>query len=326
MAFYISRTPHRLSFFGGGTDLPAYYNKYPSFVIACSINQYSYLMCRKLEKFNDYKSRIIYSKVECVNSNEEIEHNIVRSVLSTLQVNYGVEIIHSADIPSGGTGASATFTVGLLNCLQSMESRFTSPKGLAESAILVETGLLKESTGIQDAYISAFGGLNMIKMSRDSINVYPIICNPSFVNELEQSCLLIHTGVSRPKINISAECFGNIAINEERLHNTAKLAEEGLAAFRSENIMEISKLIGEAWEIKRQLSPNVSNPKIDEICNKIKFMGGNGRLIGAGGGGFVLAMFPKELRSKFLQEFKDLVVVPFKISYGGSAIIYSGQN
>lgn len=326
MSYYISRTPHRVSFFGGGTDISSYYNQYPSFVIAAGINQYSYISCRPLANFNNYKSRIIYSQVEEINDNYDIQHNIIRNVLQTLQINYGIEIIHSADIPSGGTGSSASFTVGLFNVLQAMEGRFTSAKGLAESAILVENGLLKELTGIQDAYTAAYGGLNIISAHKDNIEVLPLICSSNFINELENSCLLIDTGVKRKQKNVSTECFKNIDINVDKLHNVMEIANLGLKAFRNEDIIQIGKLINEAWEIKRKLSPVVSNQTIDELCSYIKFLGGYPRLIGSGGGGFILTVFPKELKNKFIDTFKNNIKIPLKISYQGSSIIYAGKN
>jgi D-glycero-alpha-D-manno-heptose-7-phosphate kinase len=321
MTFIISRTPHRVSLFGGSTDHKAFFDNTPSFVVGFAINQYSYMTARKLPAFHDYKSKIVYSKCEHVNNNRDIEHRIVNKVLETLQINYGVEITHSADIPSGGTGASAAFTVGLLNTLQALERQYSLPKSLAEAAVLLETKCLNEVTGYQDAYFAAYGGFKVIKFSRNDISVQPLITSEDFLNELQESCLLIHTGTKR-NTDVAKQCFGH-KVDETRLKEILELAELGLEAIRREDIVGMGRLIDNAWQIKKSLSPSVSNPKIDDIYNKIKSIGGYGRLIGAGGAGFILAIFPYKLRAKFLTELKDLTIVPFKICFEGSKIIYA---
>lgn len=325
MSFYISRTPHRISLFGGGTDHKPFFEKHQSFVINMAINQYSYITARKLPAFHDYKTKVVYSEVEHVKENDEIKHRIINKVLETLQIYQGLEIIHSSDIPSGGTGSSAAFTVGLLNVLQALDRRFTSPKGLAESAVLLEREILKEATGYQDAYACSFGGFNLIKFYQDNVNLGPIIVSNEFVRELENSCLLVYVG-KRQNERLANTCFNEISYQtEEKLKNVLEIAEKGLIAIRKQDLLTVAKLIDESWQIKKQLSPSVSNQKIDEIYSKIKFAGGFGKLIGAGGGGFILAVFPQEIRAKIVSALSGLTVVPFKISYSGSEIIYAQQ-
>lgn len=318
----ITKTPNRISFFGGGTDYPNFYEQYPSFVISSAIDKFSYFMIRKLPKFFDYKSRFVYSETEEVSSHEEIRHKIINKVLEVLKINYGLEIIHTSTLPgNSGVGSSSSFTVGLFNALCGIEGTQCSAKGLAEAAILLERDVLKDTIGIQDSYAAAYGGFNKISFGPHGINVNPIICSNAFITELEQSCLLLYTGVKRVSSNVATECFVTKNPVEERLA-TRQIAEEGLQAIRNESISQIGKLIDKSWEIKRSLSNTVSSPLIDEIYKRAKYIGCSGKVIGAGGGGCMLLIFDRTLKNKVRNEFKEFVTIDFKLQFEGSKVMY----
>jgi len=318
----ITKTPNRISFFGGGTDYPEFYNDNPSFVVSSAIDKFSYLMIRKLPKFFDYKSRFVYSETEEVKSHEEIKHRIINKVLEVLKINHGLEIIHTSTLPgNSGVGSSSSFTVGLFNAISSIEGVQTTSKGLAEAAILLERDVLKDVIGIQDAYAAAYGGFNKISFSRHGIHVNPIICSNSFITELEESCILLYTGMKRVSSNVATDCFVLRNPVEERLA-TRQIAEEGLQAIRNESISQIGKLIDKSWEVKRSLSKTVSNPLIDDIYKRAKYIGCHGKVIGAGGGGCMLLIFDRTLKNKVKNEFKEFVTIDFKLQFEGSKVMY----
>jgi D-glycero-alpha-D-manno-heptose-7-phosphate kinase len=318
----ITKTPNRISFFGGGTDYPEFYTKYPSFVISTAIDKFSYFMIRKMPNFFDYKTRVVYSHVEEVKDNEEIQHKIVNKVLEVLQIKDGLEIIHTSSLPgNSGVGSSSTFTSGLFHGLSSIQGQIVSPRGLAEATILLERDILKETVGIQDAYAAAYGGFNKIAYSQHGITVSPIICSTGFIQELEDSCLLIYTKIKRKSSEIANDCFKQHNPEEQRLI-TRQIAEEGYQAIRAEDIHQIGRLVDKSWEVKRSLSSLVSNPIIDDIYKRAKSLGCYGKVIGAGGGGCMLLIFDKSLKYKVRQEFKEFVAIDFKMCFEGSKVMY----
>lgn len=318
----ITKTPNRISFFGGGTDYAQFYNEHPSFVISSAIDKFSYFMVRKLPKFFDYKSRFVYSETEEVVSHTEIKHKIINKVLEVLNIHYGLEIIHTSTLPgNSGVGSSSSFTVGLFNALCSIEGNQCTPKGLAEASILLERNVIGDTIGVQDSFAAAYGNLNKISFGPNGVVVNPMICSHTFIGELEQSCLLIYTGMKRVSSNIATECFINRNPLEERLA-IRQIAEEGLQAFKAEDIHQIGKLIDKSWEVKKSLSNTVSNPTIDEIYKRAKYIGCYGKVIGAGGGGCMLLIFDRTLKNKVKNEFKEFVTIDFKLQFEGSKVMY----
>lgn len=318
----ISKTPFRVSLVGGGTDYREYFEQYPSITIGFTIDKYSYIIAKKLPKFHNYLSKISYSEVELVKNNKDIKHNIVNKALEVLRIETGIDITHISDIPAGGVASSAAFTIGLINALQTLENKFTKKDILAKTAILLERDCLKETTGEQDAYLCSYGGFNCVSFTKDKVSVQKVICNKNFTKELADSCLLIHTGIHKPVENLANKCFGN-KLNIAALSEIRDMSFKMLDELQFENIQKIGKIISDSWEIKKKLSPNVTNKNTDDICQKIKNMGGHCKLIGSGGRGFVLAVFDKSIRQKMIEEFKELIVVPFEIDFTGSQIIYS---
>lgn len=318
----ITKTPNRISFFGGGTDYPEFYNKHPSFVISTAIDKFSYFMIREMPQFFDYKTRLVYSQIEEVNDHAEIQHKIINKVLEVLQIKNGLEIIHTSSLPgNSGVGSSSTFTSGLFHGLSSLQGQIVSPRGLAEATILLERDVLNDTVGIQDAYAAAYGGFNKIGFGPNGVTVTPIICNPKFIEELQDSCLLIYTKIKRKSSDIANDCFIRQNPEEQRLV-TRQIAEEGFQAIRAEDIHQIGRLMDKSWEVKRSLSSSVSNPIIDDIYNRAKYLGCYGKVIGAGGGGCMLLIFDRKLKNKVKNEFKEFVTIDFKMSFEGSKVMY----
>ena len=283
----ISKTPFRISLFGGGTDYPEWYHKNGGSVLATAIDKYCYISCRHLPPFFDHKHRIVYSKVESVKEIEEIEHPSVRAVLSTLGTSAGLEIHHDGDLPArSGLGSSSSFTVGLINVINAMKGLQTSKDDLAKQAIYIEQEILKENVGSQDQILAAFGGFNKIDFNADdSFNITPVIINKDLTDKLQDHMLLFFTGLSRYASDIAKAKIANIKNNFRELTQMKEMVNEGLSILHrpSDPIKDFGKLLHESWKLKRSLSTKVSTPQIDEIYETgIKAGAIGGKILGAG--------------------------------------------
>ncbi|MCX7917799.1 MAG: kinase [bacterium] len=321
----ITRTPFRISFFGGGTDYPCWYRYNKGAVLTTTIDKYCYISCRHLPPFFEHKHRIVYSIIEMVKEIEEIKHPAVRGVLKYLNIDFGVEIHHDGDLPARtGLGSSSSFTVGLLNALYGLLGKIKSKEELAKEAIYIEQEVLKENVGCQDQIEVAYGGLNKITfLPDDSFVVEPVILPPGKKEEFEKYLLLYFTGISRYASEIASEQIKNIEKKKYELKILHEMVEEGIKILvRNDDLKEFGKLLDEAWQFKRSLSEKISNPTIDELYEKAKKIGViGGKLLGAGGGGFMLFFAPPELHQKIKEEIKGLFV-PFKFENQGSQIIF----
>ncbi|MCS7180297.1 MAG: kinase [bacterium] len=321
----ITRTPFRISFFGGGTDYPCWYRYNKGAVLTTTIDKYCYISCRHLPPFFEHKHRIVYSIIEMVKEIEEIKHPAVRGVLKYLNIDFGVEIHHDGDLPARtGLGSSSSFTVGLLNALYGLLGKMKSKEELAKEAIYIEQEVLKENVGCQDQIEVAYGGLNKITfLPDDSFVVEPVILPPGKKEEFEKYLLLYFTGISRYASEIASEQIKNIEKKKYELKILHEMVEEGIKILvRNDDLKEFGKLLDEAWQFKRSLSEKISNPTIDELYEKAKKIGViGGKLLGAGGGGFMLFFAPPELHQKIKEEIKGLFV-PFKFENQGSQIIF----
>ncbi len=289
----ISKTPFRISFFGGGTDYPKWYHENGGSVLATTIDKYCYISCRHLPPFFEHKHRIVYSKIESVKSTEEIQHPVVRAVLSNLSITDGLEIHHDADLPArSGLGSSSSFTVGLINVLNALKGLQISKQDLAKQATYIEQEVLKETVGSQDQVLAAFGGFNRIDFRPDdSFNISPVIINKDLVEQLQSHMLLFFTGLSRFSSDIARDKVSNFTNRFQELTRIKEMVDEGMSILQSPStpIMDLGKLIHESWKLKRSLSAKVSTPKIDEIYEAgIKAGATGGKILGAGGGGFIL--------------------------------------
>ena len=327
----ISKTPFRISFFGGGTDYPEWYHENGGSVLATTIDKYCYISCRHLPPFFEHKHRIVYSKIESVKTTEEIQHPVVRAVLSNLSITDGLEIHHDADLPArSGLGSSSSFTVGLINVLNALKGLQISKQDLAKQATYIEQKVLKETVGSQDQVLAAFGGFNRIDFRPDdSFNISPVIINKDLVEQLQSHMLLFFTGLSRFSSDIARDKVSNFTNRFQELTQIKEMVDEGMSILQNPStpIMDLGKLMHESWKLKRSLSVKVSTPKIDEIYEAgIKAGATGGKVLGAGGGGFILFFAKPENHSKIRERLKSLVHVAFHFDDVGSKIVVYEPN
>ena len=327
----ISKTPFRISFFGGGTDYPEWYHENGGSVLATTIDKYCYISCRHLPPFFEHKHRIVYSKIESVKTTEEIQHPVVRAVLSNLSITDGLEIHHDADLPArSGLGSSSSFTVGLINVLNALKGLQISKQDLAKQATYIEQEVLKETVGSQDQVLAAFGGFNRIDFHPDdSFNISPVIINKDLVGQLQSHMLLFFTGLSRFSSDIARDKVSNFTNRFQELTQIKEMVDEGMSILQNPStpIMDLGKLMHESWKLKRSLSVKVSTPKIDEIYEAgIKAGATGGKILGAGGGGFILFFAEPKNHKKIRERLKSLVHVAFHFDDVGSKIVVYEPN
>lgn len=327
----ISRTPFRMSFFGGGTDYPVWFREYGGSVLATSINKYCYITCRYLPPFFEHKTRIAYSKVEMIHEINEIEHPAVRGILQHMKIQEGLEIHHDGDLPARtGLGSSSAFTVGLLHALYALKQKMASQIALAKEAIHIEQNVLKENVGSQDQVITAVGGFSKVDFfPNNEIRVNPIILKQERLKEFQSHLMLFFTGFSRIASNIAKEQIALTPTKKNELSLMREMVDEGLSILISqEGLEKFGKLLHEGWKLKRSLSSSISTPKIDEIYQIAREAGAvGGKILGAGGGGFLLIFAPPEKQEKIQEALKELLRVPFEFENQGSQIIvYQPSN
>jgi len=320
-----TRTPLRVSFFGGGTDYPVWYREHGGAVLATTIDKCCYITCRWLPPFFEYHSRIVYSKYENVGANSAIQHPSVRGCLQFLGIEEGVEIHHIADLPARtGLGTSSAFTVGLLLGLYALKNQMRDKYALAADAIHVEQDLLQEAVGVQDQVCAAYGGFNRINFLTDgSIEVNRVLTAPSRLAELEQHLALYFTGFARTASEIAKEQIQMTPHRRRELDLMHQMVGEAEAVITSPNrsLNEFGRLLDEGWKIKRTLTQKVTNPSIDEIYETGISAGAlGGKLLGAGGGGFMLFFVPPERREALRERLRKLLCVPFAFSSRGSHV------
>ncbi len=322
----ISRTPHRVSFFGGGTDYPGYYLDYGGKVLGTAIDKYCYLNVRKLPPFFDHKHRIVYSLQENVNELGEIKHPSVRETLKYLDIDFGVSIHHDGDIPArSGMGSSSAFTTGLLKSMLALKGKYISNKELAKEAIHIEQDLIKENVGSQDQTFAAFGGFNIIEFFKNGeINVNPVIISPGRLKQFESSLMLFFTGLSRIASRVAKEQVNNIKTNLDRLHKMKELVDTAVEILSSEHtpLRAFGELLNDSWRLKKTLSKHITTPQVERIYERALNAGAiGGKLLGAGGGGFVLFYVEPEDQAKVRRALKDYLHIPFSFDYDGSKIV-----
>ncbi len=327
----ISRTPHRISFFGGGTDYPQYYLKHGGKVLGAAIDKYCYLNVRRLPPFFSHKHRIVYSEQENVKNIEDIRHPSVRETLKYLGINYGVSIHHDGDIPArSGMGSSSAFTVGLLKSMLALEGRHIAAADLAAKAIHIEQDLIRENVGSQDQTFAAHGGFNTIDFMRNGeIRVEPVIMPPARLSQFEDSLALVFTGLSRIASEIAGEQIGRIADNQSQLSRMRQLTDQAHAILTDpkSNLREFGALLNETWKLKKQLADRITNEAIETLYNRAISAGAiGGKLLGAGGGGFMLFFVEPEKRASFSRAMQDCLEIPIKFDFDGSKIVVYQPN
>lgn len=322
----VTRTPFRISFFGGGTDYPDWYRANGGQVLATTIDKYCYITCRKLPPFFEHKHRIVYSLIERVSANDQIEHPAVRAIFNWANVLEGLEIHHDGDLPArSGLGSSSTFTVGLAHALHALRGQMVSQQQLAEEAIYIEQTLLKENVGSQDQISAAFGGLNRITFfADDTFNVEPLLISHNRKQELNSHLLLFFTGFSRIADSIAKSQIKNFNIRQNELRSIGEMVNRGITILTSNttSIEEFGRLLDEGWQIKRELSSQVTTPEIDNIYMRARAAGAlGGKILGAGGGGFMLLFANPDAHEKIRKALGNLIHVPFQFENSGSRVV-----
>lgn len=322
----ISKTPFRVSFFGGGTDYPVWFREHGGAVLSTSINRYCYISCRYLPPFFDYKHRIVWSNIETVGDTSEIKHPVVRGVLNMMDISEGIEIHHNGDLPSrAGLGSSSSFTVGILNALHALKGKMLPKEELAKLAIYVEQDVLKESVGVQDQIAATYGGFNKVEIYKDNnFSVQPISISQEKLTDLQDHMVLFYTGVSRIASEIAAEQIKSIPDKTAELTAMREMVDEAVKILANgSDIKDFGRLLHESWQLKKSLTQNLAPSFVDEIYNRAQKAGAlGGKLLGAGGGGFILFFVEPEKRGAVLDALEELLMVPIQFETGGSQIIF----
>jgi D-glycero-alpha-D-manno-heptose-7-phosphate kinase len=323
---FISRTPFRISFFGGGTDYPAWYREHGGAVLGAAIDKYCYLTCRHLPPFFAHRYRIVYSRIENCQSVSEIAHPAVRAILTHLGVERGMEIHHDGDLPArSGMGSSSAFTVGLLHAVHALQGRMRTRHELASEGIHVEQRLLGETVGSQDQVFAAFGGVNRIRFGEQSeFAVEPLTIPPARLAELSSHLLLLYTGIQRTASDVACHYITGLDTRRRDLRIIRDMVDEGVAILASDrDLRAFGDLLHEAWLVKRGMAKAISNTRIDQMYDEARRAGARGgKLIGAGGGGFMLLFAPPERHEHIRASLPRSLAVPFKFDFGGSHIIF----
>ncbi len=326
----ISRTPFRISFFGGGTDYPAWYRKHGGSVLATTIDKYCYITCRRLPPFFEHRYCVIYSRMEYCQTIEEIAHPAVRETLRYLNYDRGLEIHHDGDLPArSGMGSSSSFTVGLLHALYALKGHMVSKKQLASESIHIEQDLLQETVGSQDQVLAAYGGLNQIAfLPNGEVSVTPITITPERMRELNSHLMMFYTGIKRTASNVADSYVNGIEERKRQLRIMKDLVEESVSILNSgQDISAFGELLREAWQAKRSLSESVSSAEVDQLFELAMSAGAiGGKLTGAGGGGFLLLFVPPDRQDQVRAKLNKLIHVPIKFEFSGSQIIFFDQE
>jgi len=327
----ISRTPFRISFFGGGTDYPAWYREHGGAVLSTAINKYCYITCRYLPPFHDFKHLIRYYKREEAQSVDDIQHPSVRECLKFLEFEQGIDLVHHADLPArSGLGSSSTFTVGLLHALYALKHEMPTKRQLAINAINIEQDRIGEHVGSQDQVAAAFGGLNKIEFGGlQEISVRPLIMRPERFEALQQHMMLFFTGYSRTASEVAADQIAQIPNKTANLRQMMQLVEEAesLLLSKEDRLNDFGRLLHEQWTLKREMSSRISTPEIDSIFDTAMKAGAlGGKLLGAGSGGFMMMFVEPDKQKAVAQALDKLLHVPFRFDTLGSQIIYYSQH
>ena len=320
----ISKTPYRISFFGGGTDFSDYYNNHDGCVIGSTIDKYCYISLRKLPPFFKNKHRIVWSKIQLPNTINQIRHPSIKGILNYFKMKEGIEIHHIGDLPAfSGIGSSSSFSVGLINALLTLRDKKLGKKKLGKLSLYIEHNILKEYVGSQDQIWASHGGMNIINFNKKEIRLNKIKITEERKKKLSSNLILFFTGKSRFSGKIEQKKISKIDKNLKTLDEMKKyvffckkILEENSSLF------EFGDLLNEYWNLKKKLSNNISNTQIDEIYKEAMISGARGgKIIGAGGGGFILFYAKPEIQKKLIRKFSKLIPVNFNFSEEGSKII-----
>jgi D-glycero-alpha-D-manno-heptose-7-phosphate kinase len=328
----ITRTPYRISFFGGGTDYPAWHKDHEGMVLSTTINKYCHIYCRYLPPYFNFKYLLRYFHREETNTIDEISHPSVRECLRYLGIERGIEMVHTGDIPAqAGMGSSSAFTVGMLTALYALIGKMTTKRQITRDALYIEQEVIKENVGSQDQVAAAFGGFNKIEFGGDrTFYVSPLTLGPEKTKLLHSHLMLYFTGLSRNASDIAAEQIKSIEQKKTELRILLQMVNEAVSILngKPENIGEFGKLLHESWMVKRGLTKLITTDKIDCLYSAALEAGAlGGKLLGAGGGGFLLLFVPPENQQRVREQLKNALYVPFYFENLGSQIVmYSTQE
>lgn len=319
----IAQVPFRMSFFGGGTDFPAFYEKYGGKVISSSIDKYCYVSVRHLPPFFEYSNEITYSVKEQVKTVAEIKHPAIREAMKYLDMQ-DLIVNYNADLPArSGLGTSSSFAVALLMSFYALKGKYIDKKRLAEEAIYLERVLCNESGGVQDQIAAAYGGLNKIIFSSDGFQVVPIVISNERKQRLNDNLMMFFTGFSRFSPNIQIEHEKAIKIKEQQLKDMLSLVDEAEKSMISGDLDEFGRLLDYTWQLKRSFNSTVSTEVIDQFYHTAMKAGAlGGKLLGAGGGGFLLMYVQPEQQESVRRALSSLKEIPIRFEDGGARILY----
>ena len=321
----ITKTPFRMSFFGGGTDIPEYFYEHKGAVISTTFDKYCYVNVRHLPRFFDYRTHLTYSKMEYVNDNCEIQHPAIRNAMDMLDMQE-IRLVYEADLPArSGLGTSSSFAVGMLNAFYALKGKYADKKKLADEAIDLEREVWTVAGGWHDQIGASFGGLNRIDFSGSGYEIRPIIISPERKRKLESNLMLFFTGFTRFSSEIQKENQVVAKSKTEYLSEMYDLVEEAeqILVNKMKDIDDFGRLLDRTWKLKKQTGSKISTSSIDQLYELgIKEGALGGKLLGAGGGGFLIFYVPEEYQTRVKEAMKELVYVPFRFEEGGTRIIH----
>jgi len=320
----ITKTPYRISFFGGGSDYPEWYKKYGGMVLSTTIDKHIYISCRFLPKFFKHKYRIVWSKIENVKDINQIQHKVVKKLLQHLRIKQGLEIHYDGDLPArSGMGSSSCFAVGLSKALYKIKDKDLSKSELAKKTIEFEQKIMKEVVGSQDQTIASYGGFNKIIFNKNNKIQVQKISSSKNIEKLNKNLVLIYTGINRTAHKIANTYVKKLTRSKKNhIEKIMGYVNEGKKILDSGNVDDFGKLLHISWLEKKGLSKLITNNKIDELYDEaIRHGALGGKLLGAGGGGFLLVYMKNENAKKFFKRYKNIINVPFNFTKDGSQVI-----
>ncbi len=324
----ITKTPYRISFFGGGTDYPVWYQKHGGAFLSTTIDKYVYLTVRQLPSFSDSNYRIVWSKVETVNKIKNIQHNVVREMLNNFNFKTGMEVHYQGDLPArSGMGSSSSFVVGLMNSFLNIKKKRVSTKDLAKKSIYFEQKTLKEVVGMQDQISATYGGFNKVDIDRDGNYKIKKIKIDNKIKEFNKNLVLIFTGINRTANEIAGQYVSNLKNKEYEMKEISSQVKEGERLLLKNKFNDFGRLLHEGWKLKKSLGKVITNQKIDDLYEfSLKHGALGGKILGAGGGGFMLLYLPKNKIINFKKKLKNTTIIPFNFSESGSEILLNTEK
>lgn len=324
----ITKTPFRMSFFGGGTDMKEFYEEYGGSVLSTTFDKYCYVTARNLPKFFDYTSEFVYARIERVTDIDQIQHPLIRNCMKYQKMHH-IHLAYDADLPARtGLGTSSAFAVGMLNAFHALKGEMVDKRKLADEAIYAERVLCNEAGGVQDQIAASFGGLNRIDMDGNGYHVNPIIISHERKRELNDSLMLFFTGFSHMSAVVQEKVKENFQDKVRRLQIMKAMVEDAQRILIGKgNLTDFGKLLHESWQLKRSLSNGISTGDIDSMYEAACKAGAEGgKLLGSGGGGFLLFYVEKDKQFYVKKALEKLLYVPFAFETGGTRIIYYGED